>query len=106
MRGRGGVIAPMSKTRQEAWNEPIRNDGQQKHARFIWQAKMGNGSMGSGPAGRKATPRAMLARALADRPVVSKVVTDRQIARTEAKRNPPKIIWPGPLADADKHFYA
>lgn len=105
MRGRSGVIAPASKTRQDAWNEPVR-DGMQKHARFVWQAKWGNGSMSSGPTGRKATPRAMLARSLADRPVVSKVVTDRQIARTEAKRQPPKVIWPGPLADADKHFYA
>lgn len=106
MRGRGGVIAPASKTRQPAWHEPIRNDGQQKHARFIWQAKWGNGSMSSGPTGCKATPRALLARSLADRPVVSKIVTDRQAARVEAKSQPPKIIWPGPLANADRHFYA
>lgn len=105
MRGRGAVIARASKTRQAAWNEPIR-DNTLKHARFIWIAKWGNGNMSSGPTGRKATRRAMLARSLADRPVVSKVVTDRQIARTEAKRQPPIVIWPGPLAEADRHFYA
>jgi hypothetical protein len=105
MRGRSGVTAPASKTRQDAWNEPIRNDGQQKHARFIWIAKWGNGSMSSGPTGCKATARARLARSLAERPVVSKVVTDRQTARVEAKRRPPAVIWPGPLVEADRHFY-
>lgn len=107
MRGRGAVIARASKTRQDAWNEPIRNDGQTlKHARFIWIAKWGNGSMGSGPAGRKATRRALISRAMADRAGVSNVVSARQAAREEAKRRPPAVIWPGPPAPENRHYYA
>lgn len=106
MRGRGGVIAGAAKLRQAAWDEPIRSDGQQKHARYIWQAKFGNGSMGSGPSGHKATPRALLARALADRAGVALTVATRQAAAVARRVSPPKVIWPGPLAAADRHFYA
>lgn len=65
----------------------------------------GPASSGSGPTGYKHTARALLARALADRPGVSIVVKDRQAATVARKANPPAVIWPGPLADCDRHFY-
>lgn len=67
----------------------------------------GTGRMsGSGPSGRKATPRGLLARAMRERAGVAAVVTTRQAATVARKANPPAIIWPGPLADKDKHYYA
>lgn len=96
MHTRAAIIANRKVVVSEAWNEPIR-DGQNKHVRFLWGKRGGTGKMsGNGPSGRKATPRAMLARSLADRPLVAAVVKARQEARVEAKKHPPKIIWPDP----------
>ncbi len=92
MRGRGGVTAPASMRRQEAWNAPLIG-GQLKHLRFQWIKRGGVGRQsGSGPSGCKATPRALLARALRDRAGVAKVVTDRQAATVARKASYPGAV--------------
>ena len=95
MHARAPLIADPKMAASVAWNEPI-TDKTLKHARFIWVRRGGTGKQsGSGPSGSKATPRALLSRTLRDRAGVAQKATERQAARVEAKKHPPKIIWPG-----------
>ena len=93
MHARAPITANPKMAASAAWNEPM-TDKMNKHARFLWGKRGGTGKQsGSGPSGRTATPRAILSRTLRDRPGVAAKVTERQAARVEAKKHPPKIIW-------------
>lgn len=92
MRGHGPVYANRSQVASGQLTIKVKRGGTGRQS-------------GSGPTGYKATPRGILSRTLRDRAGVAAVVKARQAAIVLRKANPPAVIWPGPLAEKDRHYY-